>query len=40
MQRENEKVLTDKGVQERLALQGTEPYNLTTEQFTAMVKAE
>jgi tripartite-type tricarboxylate transporter receptor subunit TctC len=40
MQRENEKALTDKGVQEKLALQGTEPYNLTTEQFTAMVKAE
>jgi len=40
MQRENEKVLADKGVQEKLAVQGTEPYNLTTEQFTAMVKAE
>ena len=38
MQRENERVLTDNGVQEKLALQGTEPYNLTTEQFTAIVK--
>ena len=33
-------MLADKGVQEKLTQQGTEPYNLTTEQFTAMVKAE
>ena len=40
MYRENAKVLGDKGVQEKLAQQGTEPYNLTTEQFAASIKSE
>ena len=40
VQRENAKVLADKDVQDKLALQGTEPYNLTTEQFAALVKSE
>ena len=40
VQRENAKVLADKDLAEKLALQGTEPYNLTTEQFAALVKSE
>jgi tripartite-type tricarboxylate transporter receptor subunit TctC len=40
LHRENAKVLADKGVQEKLAQQGTEPFNLSTEQFTALVKSE
>jgi tripartite-type tricarboxylate transporter receptor subunit TctC len=40
MHRENAKVLADKGVQDKLAQQGTEPFNLSTEQFTALVKSE
>jgi len=37
---ENAKVLADKGVQEKLAMQGTEPFTQTTEQFAKLVKDE
>ena len=40
VQRENAKVLVDKDLQEKLALQGAEPYTLDTEQFAALVKQE
>jgi tripartite-type tricarboxylate transporter receptor subunit TctC len=40
VQQQTAKVLADKGVQEKLALQGAEPYNLSTADFTALVKDE
>jgi tripartite-type tricarboxylate transporter receptor subunit TctC len=40
LHQENTKVLNDKGVQEKLAQQGTEPFNQSTEEFAALIKAE
>jgi len=40
VQRENAKVLADKDLHDKLALQGVEPYTLNTEQFAALVKQE